>query len=379
MNNQLQRIASLVERAHRPEDIFGDLGGAPAEMAAALQRAYHQLAKIAHPDAYPDRGDQAAAQSAFARLTEWYHSAQKRLQAGVYGTANPLDNWRVVLHASKRDYVLENEFSEGPIYTSYPASYTQDHQTRAALLKITRDPSNNDLAENEARTLQTLMAGKAVKKFANYLPRLLDSFLYEDDGMFRVVNVFERTPNWHTLGAVRRAYPRGLDPKEVSWIWRRVLVALGFVHLNGQIHGALLPDNIEILPELHGLRLVEWSYAVPLADQDSATSVCLTALDPAYQDWYPEEVQRGETPLPGTDIDMAARCMIDLLGGDPVHKTLPASVHPALRAFFKGCTLPGKRSRPQDAWALKNEYEELIRQLWGEQKFHPFVFHPINQ
>jgi hypothetical protein len=75
---------------------------------------------------------------------------------------------------------------------------------------------------------------------------------------------------------------------------------------------------------------------------------------------------------------MAAACMIELLGGDPIQKTIPASVPQSLRAFFKGCCLPGKRSTPQDAWALKNEYEELIDQLWGEQKFHPFVFHPTN-
>jgi serine/threonine protein kinase len=377
MNTELQRIANLLERARRAEEVFGDLNCQSAEMSSSLQKSYRQLAKITHPDGYSAPDDQAAAQIAFARLTDWYRSAQARIQAGVYGTNSILDDWRVVLHASQHDYLLENSYSEGPIYTSYPASFNQDGQRVPVRIKIIRDPQNNDLGENEARAMQTLMSGKAVKKFGNYLPRLLDSFYYAEDGSFRLVNVFEDQQQWVALSDVHKAYPRGLDPKEVSWIWRRVLVALGFAHLNGLIHGAVLPCNILILPALHGLRLQEWSYSLAMADAENGAY--LSALDPAYAGWYPEEVQRAEPPLPGTDIEMAARCMIELLGGDPRSKSIPASLPAPLRAFFKGCTLAGKRSRPQDAWALKDEYEELIEQLWGKQKFHPFVMHPINQ
>lgn len=379
MDIELQHITNILEKARSPEEIFGDLGSLQAEMTATLKKSYHRMARITHPDKYPDQTDQAAAQAAFSCLTDWYNSAQARIQAGVYGTNSSLDAWRVVLHTPRRDYVLENSYSDGPIYTCYPGSFDQGSGRQDVTLKITRDPQNNDLAENEALALQTLKSGKAAKKFANYLPPLLDSFFYEEDGILRQVNVFERAQNWHTLSTLHRAFPHGLDPKEVSWIWRRILVALGFAHLNGLIHAAVLPCNIEILPELHGLRLAEWSYAVPIAGSTAGEfGPCLSVLDPAYREWYPAEIQRGEAPLPGTDIAMAAGCMIELLGGDPIQKTIPASVPQSLRAFFKGCCLPGKRSTPQDAWALKNEYEELIDQLWGEQKFHPFVFHPTN-
>lgn len=379
MNAELHRIAHQLEQARRPEEVFGDLGGSPAEQAAQLKRIYHQLAKLTHPDAYAGGEEQAAAQAAFTRLTEWYAGAQARLQSGAYGSTNPLADWRVALHTKTRSYVLENTFSEGPLYTSYPGSFEEDHQRTPVLLKIVRDPRDNDLAENEARTLQALWAGKAVDKFGCYLPRLLDAFIYEEGGVYRQVNVFERSTGWYSLAEVQQRYPLGLDPQEVAWIWRRVLVALGFAHLNGRIHGAVLPDHIEILPELHGLRLVEWSYGVPLADPPGdPAGKCLSAMHPAYAGWYPEEVRQGEPPLPGTDIDMAARCMMALLGGGP-QRSLPGSVPAPLRAFFKGCTLPAKRARPQDAWSLKGEFEELIAQLWGELKFHPFVMHPINR
>ncbi len=379
MNAELYRVAGQLERAHQAEEVFGELNGAPSEQAANLKKAFHRLAKIAHPDAYLSPADQVVAQAAFHRLMEWHTRAVARLQAGVYGSLNPMSAWRVALHTAKRTYVLDRLLAEGPLYAGYSGSFEEDGQTCAVQLKIVRNPGDNDLAENEARTLQALYTGKAAKKFGNYLPHLLDAFLYEEDGDFRQVNVFEQTPGWVPLTDVRRAYPRGVDPQEMAWIWRRVLVALGFAHLNGRIHGAVLPCNIEILPELHGLRLVEWSSSVGwVAPPGDPVGECLVALNPAYEHWYPAEVQRGEPPLPGTDIDMAARCMIDLLGGDPVRQTLPATVPPALRAFFRGCTLPGKRSRPQDAWTLKGEFEDLIGQLWGELKFHPFMLHPEN-
>ena len=78
----------------------------------------------------------------------------------------------------------------------------------------------------------------------------------------RRASLRERAGGWYTLAEVRRAYPMGVDPKDMAWMWRRLLVALGFAHLNGVIHGAVLPDNISILPGQHGLLLENWSQAV---------------------------------------------------------------------------------------------------------------------
>jgi len=380
MNPDLERIARHLEKARASEEIFGDLGS-PAEQAANLKNAYHRLAKQTHPDAYPERADQAAAAAAFQRLNEWHADALARLRAGVYGTPDVLHSLRVVLQAGRRSYILDNTYTSNPLYAIYPASFEQDGRRAAALVKIPLQASDNDLAENEARALQTLAAASEARKYANYLPRLLDTFYYEEDGVFRLVNTFEHGGGWHTLSEVRRAFPRGLDPKEVSWIWRRILVALGFAHRAGRIHAAVLPDNLQILPELHGLRLLEWSYSVAYDPASAESEACVAAIDPAYERWYPRELSGPDRrpPLPGADIYLAARCMVDLLGGDPLSGALPASVPAALRAFFKGCLLSAPRARPQDAWALKAEYEELIHALWGKLPFHPFVFHPINR
>jgi hypothetical protein len=44
----------------------------------------------------------------------------------------------------------------------------------------------------------------------------------------------------------------------------------------------------------------------------------------------------------------------------------------AIQAFLKGCILPDRRA-PQNAWSLKEEFDELIERLWGKRTFHPFM------
>lgn len=373
MNSELQILARQLEQARTPEEVFGEISAVGPDQVADLKKSNHRLARAAHPDAYTGRADQLAAQAAFNRLTDWFEIALTKIEAGRYGrSAGRLDDWRVVLQTPKRAYVLEASYEQGPVYTCYPAIFQEGGRSVMVTLKITRDPHDNDLAENEARVIQVLRIGKATGKFGSYLPGLLDSFLYTEDGLIRQVNVFKRPAGWYSLAAVRRAYPSGIDPKDMAWMWQRILVALGFAHLNGVIHRAVLPVNLYILPEQHGLLLTEWSFALNGPETPGAS---IAMLNPAYTGWYPQEVHRQENALTGTDIDMAARCMIDLLGGDPLIKTMPDTVPQAIRSFFKGCTLAGIRSRPQDAWALKEEFDALIQRLWGERKFHPFLMY----
>ncbi len=214
-----------------------------------------------------------------------------------------------------------------------------------------------------------LRGGKEADTFSAYIPGLIDSFFYQEGGIDYHAIVFERYTGWYSLKEVRQAYPAGIDARDMAWIWRRLLVGLGFAHLNEIIHGAILPVNVRISPKQHGLMLEHWAFA---AWSPEISGEQIAAVDPAYAGWYPGEVLRDETPLFGTDIGMAARCMIYLLGGDPESGWLPASAPQPIQAFLKGCTLPGTRARPQDAWSLKEEFDDLLERLWGERKFHPF-------
>ena len=84
----------------------------------------------------------------------------------------------------------------------------------------------------------------------------------------------------------------------------------------------------------------------------------------ASETCYPPEVLLDRTAGPATDIYMATMLMTRLIGS-----RIPAS----LRRFAAGCTYDAPRMRPQDAWALLGEFDDLIHQLYGPRKFRPFV------
>jgi hypothetical protein len=44
-----------------------------------------------------------------------------------------------------------------------------------------------------------------------------------------------------------------------------------------------------------------------------------------------------------------------------------------LRAFAGGCTQHALHRRPDDAWRLLSELDELLERLYGRRKFRPFT------
>ncbi|WP_433478204.1 hypothetical protein ACQPZP_14905 [Spirillospora sp. CA-142024] len=146
-------------------------------------------------------------------------------------------------------------------------------------------------------------------------------------------------------------------------MWRRLLVALGFAHRAGVLHGAVLPDHVLIHPEKHGLVLVDWCYSVPGCYAHADPSGRVPAMVGRYADRYPPEVPGRRPASPATDIFMATRCMTDLMG-DKAPK--------AMRSFARGCTLPAQNRRPADAWRLLAEFDELLERLYGPRRFRPF-------
>ncbi len=294
-------------------------------------RRYRRLAGLLHPDRVPV-ADRARATEAFVRLTTLWRGP------GV------------------------GEYRLGP--RAYAGDLADLYDVGAGrLLKLPRDPGNNDLMEREARALRTLEdAGDP--RYLPYVPRLVDSFRHQDSGTGarRRVTVVAAAPGLHSLVEVRRAYPDGLDARDAAWIWRRLLVALGFTHRAGIVHGAVLPSHVLVEPEGHGVVLVDWCYSAHPGE-------LVPALVPAYADWYPDEVTGRAPPGPGTDIAMASRCMVLLIS--------PATRVPEpLRRFASGCCLPGLRQRPDDAWRLLAELDELLESLYGPRTFRPFTLRP---
>jgi hypothetical protein len=60
---------------------------------------------------------------------------------------------------------------------------------------------------------------------------------------------------------------------------------------------------------------------------------------------------------------MASRLMGLLMG--------PRAPKP-MQAFIAGCTGANPAGRPQDAWALLGELDDLIHRMFGPRRFRPF-------
>ncbi len=347
-----------LRQARRPEDVFGALGSNAAHQEASAKKLYHRLSHAFHPDT---NGNDARAEEAFKLLGQWWQAAQDAIHDGTYGQtpATPL----ATIKTGRHEYAVTSVLTATPL----AARYRADGPDGGVVIKVASDHRDNDLLHAEAETLRHLREdGAKAAGFLPFLPELERSFSYHDGGPARQANVFKDIPGLVALTGVNEAYPGGIDPRDMAWMWRRLLWVLGYAHARGVVHGAVLPPHVCIHPEGHGLVLGEWAYA-------AHDGVTIQAMHPDYQDWYPPEVAKKQPPTPATDIAMGARCMVQLLGGDPVTGQLPSTIPTKLQAHLRGCLLDSQRQRPQDAWALYDEFLELVVALWGPRRFRPFT------
>lgn len=309
------------------EEAVGRIAAAESFRDLSVEKtAYRKWAKLVHPDTV-SAARRATATDAFARLSALYKRAEKA----------------PVLHGRRRSYRMDRIAASGDVAELYVDG--------SVLVKVPRSFDDNDLMETEAAALRRLWSD-GDPKFRPYAPRLIESFVYEDEmRRRRRVNVLERQTGMISLARVAR---RQRDPRDVAWMWRRLLTALGWAHRAGVTHGAVLPEHVLIHPEDHGLVLVDWCYAGHRPK----------AIVKARLSDYPPEVLNDRLAGPATDIYMATGLMARLIG-----PRMPAP----MRRFAAGCMYDAPRMRPQDAWALLGEFDDLIHQLYGPRKFRPFV------
>ncbi|MFA1539162.1 molecular chaperone DnaJ [Actinomadura monticuli] len=333
--NQLDDALARLDRARVPADLFGE------DEAEAVRR-YRRLARLVHPDATGGR-----TRDAFIRLSALWRARHRDDPA--------------VITTRRHAYRLDGDPIGGDLAELYPA---RSGSGLGVLVKMPRDPRDGDLVEREAAALSRL-AGDGDARFLPYVPRLVESFRHRDaaTGAQRQVNVVAALDGFHSLAEVGRAYPDGVDPRDAAWMWRRLLVGLGFAHRAGVLHGAVLPDHVMIHPAEHGLVLVDWCYSVLGGRGGAGPSGRVPAMVDRYAGRYPPEVPGRRPASPATDIFMATRCMTGLMGG---------KAPPAMRSFARGCTLPARNRRPSDAWRLLAELDELLERLYGRRRFRPF-------
>ncbi len=271
-----------------------------------------------------------------------------------------VDSVRTV-QSPERLYTVERLLADGDAAAVYLAHVAPEMRY---LLKVARDSEGRKRLHNERATLAKLGAVAGDTTYRCYLSELTESFTTATRPSKRV-NVFHYEPEFRTLEEVHEQYP-ALEVRNLAWIFNRLLTILGFCHRQRVLHGAILPCHVLIDAASHGLRLVGWGASV-------LNGQWLRTVSPRYRDWYPPEVLHQPSAGPATDLFLAARCLVYLAGGDPVTDWMPATVPPPMQRFLATCLLPTPRMRPDDAWALQEEFAALLRPLYGPPKFHELI------
>jgi hypothetical protein len=335
----MDQLADLLDEATTAFAVFGH----------DIQGRYCRMAKLCHPDLFSAGLQQDKAAKVFRRLTVLRDAAMRAAH-------------RHVVVSPKREYGLVTQLATGDLTDVYQAVA----EGVRYVVKIARHESGNPLLATEARHLELLMTRSGGHRYREYLPHLIETFALSDAEGKRQANVSRHREGFYTLESVRRRHVSGLDPRHLAWIFKRMLEGIGFVQTCGLVHGAILPPHVSLHAENHGLQFLDWIHSV-------RTGNVVAFVPTAYRHWYPGEVLRRESTGPATDIFLAARCLIYAAGGDFVAGRWPASVPREMQRFVDTCLFASPRMRPQDAWKLHEEFDELLLRLFGPPKYHHLV------
>ena len=239
------------------------------------------------------------------------------------------------------------------------------------ILKILRDRKDIDRFDNEWDVLETLHKSDTTgaDSFTMLIPQPvahgdISSGMYAGKrvSIFRWISGF-----YHTFDAVIQAYQQGIPTRASIWIWRRILEVLSFIHTSGMVHGAVLPSHLLIQEMEHGVRLVGYDCSGHIGEK-------LRNAYQTFESFYPQSAQSRLTLTTQLDLTMSARCIIALLGGDPVTASLNTSVPaPLIRILQRVTRIEHTGKSSEDAWSIREELGDIAKQVYGAPQFIPIV------
>jgi hypothetical protein len=228
-------------------------------------------------------------------------------------------------------------------------------QTERAIVKELRAAEDEALLRNEQAVLAELEASEeqGAPYFSTLLPQRIAFGRNEGKSRPpRLMALFRDAPGFtHTLADVQRAYPAGVDPRHIVWLWGRLLELLAWVHRSGWVHGALLPAHVLVDAREHGARLVGWSCAARPGSP-------LAAIAGEAADAYPAELLSGTGISPRSDLTMLARALLACAGAAGV----PAELGRLLETEARG-------EGVDDARELREKLRLVARRCFGSPAF----------
>ena len=263
----------------------------------------------------------------------------------------------IVINAGKLSYEVEREiFASGDISTVYRTT-DKNH-----LLKITNSDKYLKYMDNEASCLEEIRPDiKKKPAVCEFFPAIQNKFfIRERNRPKRKVHVFNYDSDFVSIKQIRKVHD-SLDGRNFGWIFKRLLFSLDIVHQAGYIHGAVTPDHFLVDKINHTGRIIDFIHCVKIGEKVSA-KVSKSAF-------LPNEILNNKPVSVETDIYMAGKLAIYLLGGNPSSNLLPSTVPSRIRGFIRSITIENQKARPNDAFELHENFSELLLRLYGPPKY----------
>lgn len=367
MQRNLDVVADKLRSATSFADVFGHLSASDTKgNERELRRQYAALARMVHPDHLP--GFETKANSVTAELNLFYDRAKNAIATNTYAehfspaaSAARGGSIGVVIKTARATYHFkETPFAAGDFSDVFLGSAEGG---KAAMVKVARDPTKNQYLANEAAILTTADTDRHTDAIRPFLPKLLDSVTIVEPGNQQyLANVFTYRSGYVSVTDIRRVYPDGLPAAEAAWIWRRIIGQAIVARMLNSVHGAIVPDHVLVHPVSHDPLHIGWAHAVIRPHERNAR---LTTVIDRWRDWYPPEVFSRDVPSHQTDLYMAGKTMLYLLGGDVARNRFPNHTPEPLVRIIRRCLESDPSRRPDDGSALLRESTDAIRTLWG--------------
>lgn len=348
--------------------LFGELYGVtPEERRIELDNKYRGFALVLPVDASEAR----------AKLDKLYEEAKLTLGVSATTIERPLPKtpFHVITGFPGR-FELSEPLWQDALCDMFAGTRRLNGESLPCTARLAAEEECNGFIQHEAHILAKLGANSLTadpfhSHFRQYLPAMLGAFsiALDDSGDQLCGILLDDLTEFRTLAEVHETYPDGVEFQTAVWMFNRLLEGLGYVNRQGVIHGGLVPTNVIIRAEDHAAKIIGWNASVvdPIRTFDH-----VRLMNNDFIEFYPPEILEKEPPNPAADVFMAAKCMVYVLGGDVKTDRMPDEVPDYLQNFLKSCLILNPYQRPNDAWQLRDEFSQFMRDHYGPPRYHPF-------
>lgn len=291
------------------------------------EKRFIELSCIAHPD----RG---GSPELFSLLNSSYESLTEKLE----------------LKSKKASYTLVGT-------PSFDGDLSSLYESGNLIVKLSKHPKANSVLEKEVKVIQELREPNTT--FNSFLPDLIDSFPVKDKaGVTLHASVFNRKENVFSIGEILTKYPSGLDVRDMAWMWNRIASVVGYLHSQGYIHTSIIPEHCLVKLDDHCGMIVGLAHCVKEGEK-------VSFLSNKYKgkNYYPPELEGKDKVYKETDIYMLAKLGLSMVDSNTDTRIIN---------FFNSCLFPNRIFRPDDAWSLHDDFNELLKSVVGKRSFRTF-------